>query len=411
MVDRSLTAAPAHRILKLADEDRAAARAMLAGMSLDEQTAAVCESPIGMRNRLLDLCPEPEVIVPRLPEAELCFTCKNVGVEDASWLLAHATPEQVIACVDLDAWQGLVPDCRKLDGWMASLAEAGDETLVRSARAMDAETLALYLRDHVAVDLKPSGDDDWQPPEGGQTLDGQFYYIARAPNDDLSVPTRLLRVLFEQDYWLYFRMLQSVHEEMQVEIEEWALRWRTGRLEDLGFPSWDRSMRIYGHLRPDRLAELPAESHEVETARWDLPVWITDLPAAADSRHALFRAVAELSADERARFFYSFISLANKIAVADQRGLGDAETLPATIEKAARVTSLGLEHLATENGIPLIDALRRAPLEHVFRVGVNLAPDGVRPSLDDPDGDTGGDDPEGDEGRAGPDDLKHGAPS
>lgn len=369
---------------------------MLAEMPLDAQVAAVCESPIGMRSRLLDLCPEPEAVVPLLPEAELCFTCKNVGIEDASWLLAHATPEQVVACVDLDAWQGLTPDARKLDSWMASLAEAGDETLLRSARALDAEILALYLRDHVAVDLKPSGDEDWQPPEGGQTLDGQFYYIARRPNDDLAVLTRLLRVLFEQDYWLYFRMLQSVHEEMQLEIEEWALRWRTGRLEDLGFPSWDRSMRIYGHLRPDRLTELPIDSAAIDTAEWQLPVWITGLPAAADHRHAIFRAVAELDAEERARFFYSFISLANKVAVADRRDLGDVDTLPGTIEKAAGVSSRGLEHLAAENGLTLVETLRRVGVDHLFRVGVNLAPDGVRPRPSDLDADDGEEEGEAD---------------
>jgi hypothetical protein len=195
-------------------------------------------------------------------------------------------------------------------------------------------------------------------------------------------------VLFEQDYWLYFRMLQSVNEELQPELEEWALRWRTGRLEDLGFPSWDRAMRIYGHLRPDRLAELPIEAHDLEVERWQLPVWIGELPAVADSRHALFRAAARLDAETRARFLYAFLSLANKVAVADRRELGDAGTLPDTIEKAARVASLGLEHLARENGLELADALQRVPLERLFRVGVNLAPEGVRPppqESDEPD--------------------------
>ena len=332
------------------------------------------------RNRILELCPEPEIIVPLLPEAELCFTCKEVGIDDSSWLLEHATEDQIVACLDLDAWDGLAPDRADLDRWFAALAEAGDPTLIRSARAMDTEMLALYLRAHVAVDLKPSGDEDWQPPEGGQTLDGQFYYVARKPNEDLAVLTRLLRVLFESDYWLYFRILQSVEEEQQVELEEWALRWRTGRLEDLGFPSWDRSMRIYGYLRSDRLGKLPAESQSIESSEWPLPIWITDLPAAADHRLSLFRAVAELAPEERARFFYSFINLANQVAVADRSDLADAETLPKAIEKAAQISSLGLEHLAKENALSLNEGLRRIDLQHLFRVGVHLSPEDVRPT-------------------------------
>jgi len=385
MVDQSLPVGPARHLLKLAEEDRAAARAVMGGMSLDEQVAAVCDAPLAMRSRMLDLCPEPEAVIPRIPEAELCFTCKAVGVSDASWLLAYATPEQVVACIDLDAWSGQLPDVRKLDAWIASLAEAGDETLLRSAQAMDPEMLALYLREHVSVDLKPAGDEDWEPPDGGQTLEGQFYFVARHGSDDLAALVRLVHVLFAKDYWLYFRMMQSVIEEMRPEIEEWALRWRTGRLEDLGFPSWDRSMHIYGHLRPDRLAEIPLEAHDIEHERWRLPVWISGLPVAADSRHALFRAAAQLDADARAAFFYAFLALANQVAVADRRDLGDAETLPQTIEKAATVASLGLEHVARENGIDLVDALRRLPVDRLFRIGVNLSPRGVRPTFSDLD--------------------------
>jgi len=398
MVERSLAGAPARHLLKLAQEDRRAARAVVAGMTLDEQVAAVCEAPLAMRSRVLDLCPEPEAVIPRLPEAELCFLCKAVGVSDASAMLAYATQEQIVACIDLDAWRGLLPDVRKLDGWMAALAEAGDPTLLRAAQAMDAEMLALFLRDHIAVDLKPSGDEDWQPPEGGQTIDGQFWFVARRDEDDLAVLERLLQVLFQGDYWLYFRMMQSVVEEGRTEIEEWALRWRTGRLEDLGFPSWDRSMHIYGHLRPDRLAEIPIESRDIEYAAWQLPVWITDLPVAADSRHALFRAAGQLDTEGRAAFFYAFLALANKIAVADRRDLGDAETLPDAIEKAAGVASRGLEHLARENGLDLTDALRRVPLDRLFRVGVNLAPEGVRPTFSELDGEADAGTPHEEEG-------------
>jgi len=383
MTDRLTAATTIQPILKLARENREEARAQMKTLGLDEQVAAVCEAPIAWRSRMLELCPHPESIVPLLPEAELCFTCKQVGVDDAAWLLNYASEDQIIACLDLDAWQGLSPDQNDLDRWLAALAEAGDPTLVRAARSMDTEMLALYLRDHIAVDLKPSGDNDWQPPEGGQTLDGQFYYIARRKNDDLAVLIRLLRVLFEHDYWLYFRILQSVEEEQQAELEEWALRWRMGRLEDLGFPSWDRSMQIYGYLRSDRLGELPKESRSIETSEWPLPVWITDLPSAADHRHSVFRAVAEFDDEERARFFYAFINLANQVAVADQSDLADADTLPGAIEKAARISSLGLEHLSMNNELDLSEVLRRVDLRHLFRVGVHLSPEGTRPpSLD-----------------------------
>ena len=38
--------------------------------------------------------------------------------------------------------------------------------------------------------------------------------------------------------------------------------------------------------------------------------------------------------------------------------------------------------MAEKNGVSLVDALRRAPLERLFRVGINLDPDsGLPPSI------------------------------
>jgi len=382
---RGKTFPAARRLLKSAEKDRALAKDEMQSLSLEEQVAAVCEAPMAMRGSLLELSDTPEALIPMIPEAELCFTCKQVGVSDASWILSLATTEQIVACIDLDAWNGLSLAPEKLDGWIASLAEAGDESLLRASQAMDPELIALYLRAHADVELKPSGDEDWAPPEGGQTFEGQFYLIARRDNDDLAPLLRLLHVLFQKDYWLYFRMMHSVREEIASEISDWALRWRTNRLEDLGFPSWDRSMGIYGHLRPERLADLPNEPVATQMLEWNLPVWITALPEAADHRHPIFRAVVDLETDERARFFYDFLSLANRIAVADRRDLGDSETLPETMEKAASITSLGLEFIASEIGVAPVDVLRRTDVGRLFRVGVNLRPEGVRPAFSEVD--------------------------
>ncbi len=368
-------------LIRLAQNEAKAARVALAQLTTEEQVAVVCETPLAMRMRILSLIETPEDLVPLIPEAELCFTCKTAGIESASWLIALASPQQVVACVDLDAWSGLMPDVGKLDGWLNAIVEAGEDTIHTAATSLDPEMLAIYLRAHADVEIKPSGDEDWQPPEGGQTLEGQFYVIGRKKNDDLSSLMRMLQVLFQKDYWLYFRLMHSVREEALSEIQEWALRWRTGRLEDLGFPTWDRAMRIYGMLRPSQLAELPESVHFIETEGWDLPVWITDLPGDVDARDRLLMAIGELDEQERSQFFFAFIALANQIAVADQRDLGDAETLPETLQKAIRVCRLGLEHIAQKNNLDDPTTLRRVSPERLFRVGVNLAPEGVRPGF------------------------------
>ena len=225
------------------------------------------------RSRLLDLMPAPEAVIPALPEAELCFIAKAVGLADAGWILEHASDTQVQACFDLDAWHDDRLDPRTVATWFDALSDANSETLVRGARAIDAEILYLYLRSRISAYLKPN-DDSWSPDEGDQTLEGQFYYRALADSDDLETVTRLLRGLFEEDYWLYFRMLQALTWEDPTENEEFALRWRVGRLEDLGFPTWEEAMRIYGFLRPEQRLALPVEGRgplggELAAARLD----------------------------------------------------------------------------------------------------------------------------------------------
>lgn len=368
----------AQRILNLARSDRLAAAKALGELSVDAQRDLVCDTPLARRSALLDLLPAPEQVIPLIPEAELCFTVKAIGLESAAWVLEHATSQQVVACLDLDAWSGITPDPYRLDGWLDAIADTEETALLRSIRSIDPELFVLYLKGRIDVAQKPAESDGWDPPDGMQTLDGQFYFGARRENDDLDAIVKMLKALHQHDYWVYFRMLHGVIWELDTENEEWAGRWRTGRLQDLGFPPWDEAVDIYRYVAPADRTALPGDGGALDVSEWRLPVWIPGLPVGADSGHLLFRVIAELSDDERGAAFYALIAMANKVAVADRMNLGDAEMTPTAIEKAARWISRGLEHVAGENGIDPADVLRRASLEWLFRVGANLDPEAAR---------------------------------
>lgn len=363
--------AGARRILELAKRDRAAARAALAALPVDEQVALICESPVRRRAELLELVSAPEQVIPRIPPAELCFVAKAVGLSDAGWLLEHATEEQIATAIDLDAWNALVPDRSRLDEWLAALSDAGDETLLRAAHGLDFELLVLLLRERLSVFLG-GRDEAADAPAGSLSIDGQFHLLPLRSGDDLEDVLGLLSTLFQQDYWFYHRLLQAVSIDLESETEESALRWRSGRLQDLGFPPLEDAKRIYSFVREDQLARLPGETGALEVGEWPLPVWMPSLPASSETEHLLFRAMATLGEEERRPLLFAFLALANRVAVADEMPLGDAETLPAATEKAARVASLGLAYLARENAVEPAFLLRRMPLERLFVVGANL---------------------------------------
>jgi len=367
------------RILDLASKERAAATLAIRGMSLDQQVALVCDTPLKRRAAVLELLPVPEAIVPRIPEAELCFIVKAIGIEDAAWLLEHATPEQVVACVDLDGWRGTAADRETIDRWFDTLASMADAAFLRAIRALDPEVVVLYLKHRIQCFQKPDDDEGWQAPEGSLTVEGQFYFVALREGDDLTSILAMLRGLFVADYWVYFRMMQGISHELDIVNEEWALRWRTGRLEDLGFPPWDRAMEIYRFIRREDRTAIPEDATSLDVGEWHLPVWMPGFPAPADHKHLLFRVLARLDASERRTTLYAFLALANKVAVADRMELSDAESTPIAIDKAADFASVGLEFLSTELGLSAADVVRRVSLQRLFTLGANLEPERAYP--------------------------------
>jgi hypothetical protein len=373
------TSATIQRILDLARKERAAATQAIQGMTLDDQVALVCDTPLSRRAAILELLPLPEAVIPLIPEAEFCFTAKAIGIEDAAWVLEYATPEQFVACVDLDGWKGTAADRTAIDLWIDAFAMTTDGAFLRSIRALDPELVVLFLKHRIQCFQKPDDDEGWQPPEGGLTVEGQFYFVAVREGDDLEAIVKMLRALFVADYWIYFRMMQGIIHELDIVNEEWALRWRIGRLEDLGFPPWDRAMEIYHFIRPEDRTAIPEEATSLDVGEWDLPVWMPSLPASADHQHLLFRTLAQLDESERRSALYAFIALANKVAVADQMELSDAESTPIAIDKAADFASAGLELISTKLGLNAADALRRVPLQRLFSIGANLEPERARP--------------------------------
>src|SRR5262245_35032701 len=234
-MERTARTESPHELIALARRDRRAAEQVLAALPIDAQVALVCEAPLAERGRILGLAPHPEALIPEIPPAELCFTIKAIGLADAAWVLEYATAEQSVAALDLDAWRGNEVDVATANEWLQAIARTSSEARVRALEALDAELLVLALRARIGVEQKPDDAEGWLPPADSQTLEGQFHYWALADGDDLADVRDLLRSLFESAYWSYFRLMQAIQWELGSDSEEWALRWRTGRLEDLGF--------------------------------------------------------------------------------------------------------------------------------------------------------------------------------
>jgi hypothetical protein len=116
---------------------------------------------------------------------------------------------------------------------MVALVDTGDDTALRVSHEIDPELIYLWLAERIDV-VMTTKDGEEEVPDAAQTLDGQFYYAARHDKDDLAEITTFLRLLFQKDYWRYFRMLQAVSWELPTEMSTRGKRFPRNTRSALG---------------------------------------------------------------------------------------------------------------------------------------------------------------------------------
>jgi hypothetical protein len=349
-------------LLRLARTSREAARRKLRSLSVERQLEACLDVRPESRSDFLMLLDHPEEIVARMPETEFCVTARATGLSEAPWLLDMATREQVQACFDLDCWEGGDVSRERMSEWLQVLVEAGDETLARAVDSVDPELLALAVRS--MADLAVVAKEDI-PPDGWFTIDGVVYF---GPHEsvDPAVLRAMAMVAFNDHPARYWQLVYGILFESELECEEYALRWRTGRLADLGFPELDQAMRVYRPLRAE-----------------DAPVWEAGVPSAALipvqrlprqlAGTLLGEALSKLPPQRAADILGYVLGVANSVAVADRLPLSASESIPKGVEKAIRAIDRGLRELARVRGQAPHDVLDTTVPLDLFRIGNTLS--------------------------------------
>ena len=152
MASAPLDPAESRRLRKLIRGDRAAAGRSLSALPLDAQVGFVCDTPVEQRAAVLAALDAPEPVIAALPEAELCFTVKAIGLHDSGWILEHATPDQVVAAVDLDVWSGFELDLTALSEWIDAIATTDRPAMLRAVLALHPELAVLLVRQSRSID-------------------------------------------------------------------------------------------------------------------------------------------------------------------------------------------------------------------------------------------------------------------
>jgi len=190
--------------------------------------------------------------VEALEPLEAYFIVKELGVSDALPILKCASAAQLQAFVDLDCWQGDMPDPRELDAWLSTFANEGREALARTFLSLDPELQVLYLAGSVQVYEANSPEVPEQRDDVPRMVTSDTYFELDAIDVEARElhPFALIEALYAADNEEAYRLLMAVRWELASTLEEMALHFRNGRVEEMGFPPIDAAREIFAPPLP-----------------------------------------------------------------------------------------------------------------------------------------------------------------
>src|SRR5262249_46692142 len=151
--------------------------------------------------------------------------------------------------------------------------------------------------------------------------------------------------------------LEATRWEVPGEMEESAYRFRTGRLQDLGFPPIEEAARLFSR---------------VDTGPAPAPATVAALVASREQPNYLEAAFRELDEVERDNLEAELRYLANATLVAEVEDPGDLDAIQRVGEMVRDYLLLGLEHLTGGDPARAAQVVRDTETRRVFQMGFSL---------------------------------------
>ena len=333
-------------------------------------------SPAEVKQRVQELlaAPDTAAAVQALPPVEYAVLLKEAP-ESRAVLLAVAHPEQNRTMLDLDCWDKQNLRSTRVLEWLDDLRESGLESFLDTLAVLDNELLVTAFSQHVRVHAALPTEEE-EPKPYHEVLSNELYRLEFSdPNSPWNERIqRLLAFLRQADLDSYHGLMQGVMWVIQNESEEWAYRWKSGRLQDEGFPDYYDALEAYRivanvpSLAPEHL-EAPGRPENAEESGI-LPSYAWSMTP-TDS--LLARALTgQFSIDTLDRLCWEMVGLCNRQLVIDQIDFADAAALKASLRRVHAAVNLGLEYLCSLHSQPPDTLLVEHSLHAICQTGITL---------------------------------------
>ncbi len=308
---------------------------------------------------------DPAALVRALPGDELYFTIREIGLGDALELVHLASPAQFRTFLDLACWTGDRLDPRKALPWLRAARAGSLDSPRASARwraklsALDVELLHLTLRETLVVhDLEQDPDPVIQGDRFMRTPEGKYVIEFRAEGTEYVAVRGIVDDLYAEDPFRATRLVASLRWDLPSELEEAALRWRTARLADLGYPSLDEALSWFARpaTRPAPPAGTPSRPPGFYLER-------------LGTGSLLARAASRLDPDAREHLELELVTAANASLVADRVDPGDLDAVRAAVTTGRAFVEMGLEEASGGDEEKATEILATTAVKSLFQRG------------------------------------------
>jgi hypothetical protein len=336
-------------------------------------------SPTVIKQRIDHIvsAPDSEALVQALSPVEYTLLVKE-ATETRSVLLALAHPQQIRTMFDLDCWiKDSLQSVRVLE-WLDDLYRSGDDVLLRTLQTLDLELLIAAFRQHIRVYAALPHEEEEEPITFDEVLANELYRVEFVGQRSLLHDRirRLLQFLQLTAPDFYHNLMQGVMWGQDAELEESAHRWKSGRLQDEGFPDYYEALETYklidlaqplptisASLPPPGLPESAEESGLVPSYAWSL------IPAESLLARALTH---EFPPETQERLCGEMVYLCNRELVIEQVDFADAAAIRASLSRVHAYLNLGIEHSHRQTSKQAAFILAVHPLRSLYQVGFTL---------------------------------------
>ena len=342
-----------------------------------EELRAVQTDPLA-----LELRDDLDRFVPALPATTFVAVARGLQAEDRlELLLPFATAEQITALFDLEAWRRDRVDIDRARVWLTAIVDCHAQSdqergsLGDLMMEMDPELWTFALMPGTSVFILDP-DDDEQRAQARDAVEALYTYETPDGSFLVAVPDtetghRAIHVLdrvYADDLETGRALVNSLRGGLASMIEDDLLRWRSGRLADLGFVPWEEAMKLFRPL------DLKTARESSDTRAASVPP-IPDLPAEAPRAGVLRRVLAALSPAQQGERARELTLLINELMAAQRFEPGDIKLQERAFHQAEATIGLGLELLAAGIADPaeqesfLAGRVVAIGLRGVFRAG------------------------------------------